>query len=113
MISLGICLTAWGTPRFKEALREALQRLDAAQLPLQQGLTHSSHVGSGPLSILVHGADDDEHTIRARVGIFYTGVIAGCNCADDPSPADEINEYCELQVVIDKSSGAATLSLSS
>ncbi len=40
--------------------------------------------------------------IRATAGIFYAGIIPGCSCADDPSPAHEYAEYCEVRLEIDR-----------
>ena len=39
-------------------------------------------------------ASEDAGLLRVKAGIFYTGIIAGCSCADDPTPIDELNEYC-------------------
>jgi len=36
------------------------------------------------------------------VGVFFQSVIGGCSCTDDPTPASEINEYCEALLEIDK-----------
>jgi len=49
--------------------------------------------------------------IRIKAGIFYTGVIGGCSCADDPSPSGETNEFCEVQLDIDKTTAATAVAL--
>ena len=54
---------------------------------------------------------DDEGFIRVKAGIFYKGIIAGCSCADDPTPAGENNEYCEVQLDIDKTTANTTVEL--
>ncbi|WP_296802845.1 hypothetical protein [Thiolapillus sp.] len=54
---------------------------------------------------------DDAGQILVRAGLFYTGIIAGCSCADDPGPVEEQNEYCEISVTIGKHSGKASLTL--
>jgi hypothetical protein len=46
-----------------------------------------------------------------KAGIFYTGVIAGCSCADDPTPVDELNEYCVVQFDIDRMTAETTVRL--
>jgi hypothetical protein len=38
-------------------------------------------------------------------------VIAGCSCADDPTPTNELDEFCELQLDIDKLTAVATVTL--
>ena len=111
MIHLPKSLAAWGGADFNTALKQEIEQMEGAQLPLQAGLSRSSYATGKPHTAVTLGAADDEACIRARVGIFYTGVIAGCNCADDPTPMDEENEYCEVQVSIDKRTGEATVSL--
>ncbi|MEZ5541890.1 MAG: hypothetical protein R3F42_07590 [Pseudomonadota bacterium] len=49
--------------------------------------------------------------IHARAGLFYTGIIAGCSCADDPTPVEEQAEYCVVDITIDRLTGAATIRL--
>lgn len=60
---------------------------------------------------MILGVTEEPECIRVRAGIFYTGVIAGCNCADDPSPIDEQNEYCVIQFVIDRTTAESIVSL--
>ncbi len=50
-------------------------------------------------------------SVRVKAGIFYKGVIAGCNCADDPSPIDEQNEHCVVQFLIDRLTAEASVTL--
>lgn len=45
---------------------------------------------------------EEENIIRVKASIFYTGIIHGCNCADDPSPVDELPEHCDVQLDINK-----------
>lgn len=58
---------------------------------------------------MVLGASDDPGFIHARVGVFFTGIIAGCSCADDPTPVDTQNEYCELRLTIAKATAEAAV----
>jgi len=111
MIYLHDAVQAYGSPQFESMLKQELEKLTAEQLPLQQGLTRSSHVAESPFTVMFLSAQDQSETIQARVGVFYAGVIAGCNCADDPTPIDEQNEYCEILVEIDKQSAATQFSL--
>lgn len=111
MIRFTESLAAWGTPQFDDALRREIEQLDPAALPLQQGLAHGSHVADGPVQVRVIGASDDGDTLRARVGVFYAGIVGGCSCADDPTPVDELSEYCELRIEITRATAAATITL--
>lgn len=104
-------LAAWGTPAFSAALKEEIERLDPQLLPLQQALARSSCVAPDPPTAMVISAEASDDRIRARAGIFYAGIIAGCSCADDPTPVDTINEYCEIEIAINRASGEATITL--
>jgi len=111
MIRLTETLSALHTPGFESALKRELERLDARTLPLQQGLTKGSHVGDDEFRVIVISVAEEAGSIHAKVGIFFTGIIAGCSCADDPTPVEGQPEYCEVQVQIDKASAEATLTL--
>jgi hypothetical protein len=111
MIQLPKSLNAWATPAFNATLKQELEQLDACQLPLQQGLSRSSYATDSPHTVVVLGATEEAGFVRAKVGIFYGGIIAGCSCADDPTPVEEENEYCELRVEIDKATGGAVVML--
>ncbi len=111
MIRLSNALKAWGTPGFEAILKREIGQLDAAQLPLQQGLAISSHVTDRPFQAMVISVHEAPGVIHVKAGIFYTGVIAGCSCADDPTPIDEQNEYCVVQFDIDRATANTTVTL--
>jgi len=111
MIKLPKSASAWDTPGFRDALKQEIEQLDAAMLPLQQGLSVSSLVTQRPFQVMILSAREEAGSIQAKAGIFYTGVIAGCSCADDPSPVDEQNEYCEVLLAIDRHTAATTVTL--
>ena len=100
MIKLPLSLQAWGTKDFNRVLKQEIQNLDPGFLPLQQGLSLSSYVGSSPISAIILKSRQETDSIIIKAGIFYTGIIAGCSCSDDPSPVDEQNEYCEIMIHI-------------
>ena len=60
---------------------------------------------------MVISVAEEPEVIRARTGVLFTSVIAGCSCADDPTPVDEQTEYCELLFEIDRQTAATTVSL--
>ena len=111
MIRLPNAPHAWGTPGFNDILKRELEQLDSDQLPLQQGLSTCSHVAGEGFKVMVIKAADAGDFIRARVGIFYAGIIAGCSCADDPTPVEAQSEYCEVQLDIDRRTGETTVAL--
>jgi hypothetical protein len=111
MIHLDKALKAWGSPDFQEILKREIKGLDAGQLPLQQGLSTGSHAVDDSLGVMIISVTEDADVIHAKAGIFYTGIIAGCSCADDPTPVDENHEYCVVQLDIDKTTAETTVSL--
>ena len=111
MIQLSKALKAWGTPSFKPALKEEIEQLDPNLLPLQQGLSQTSHVCDDNISAMIIGVSDESGFIRVKAGIFFTGMIPGCSCADDPSPVNEHAEYCEVQFDIDKLTAETAITL--
>ncbi len=62
-------------------------------------------------SVIIKRIDDAGPVIRARVGIFFKSVIADCSCADDPTPLNDLDGFCELQFDIDKMSAVAAVTL--
>jgi hypothetical protein len=46
-----------------------------------------------------------------KAGIFYSGVVTGCSCADDPTPVNEESEYCVVQLDINKQTGETAIAL--
>lgn len=111
MIKLVSSLAAWGTGDFKAVLKHELEQLGVAELPLQQGLTSGSHALDDNIEVLVLNVSETGITIHAKAAIFYKSMIAGCSCADDPTPIDEVNEHCEVIIDIDKSTAETTVTL--
>lgn len=110
-IHLPNALHAWPGPAFKAVLKAELEQLPAGALPLQEGLSLTSHANPDSLEVVILGVTEAAQHIRVRAGLFYTGVIAGCSCADDPTPVDEIVEHCEVRLEIDKRTGWASVTL--
>ena len=111
MIRLRKSVAAWGNPEFEDILKGELGELGVGQLPLQQGLSSGSHALDKPIEAMIISSTDDAGHIHVRAGIFYHGIIAGCSCADDPTPVDEHSEYCEVMLVIDRQTGETDISL--
>jgi len=111
MINLINALQAWGTPGFESTLKDEIQMLDAVSLPLQQGLVQSSHVSDEAFSPVIISTRNMRDRILVKTGIFYSGIIAGSCCADDPTTVCEQTEYCEVLFEIDKDSGDTRVTL--
>lgn len=104
-------LQAWGTPEFKQIIQQEIAQLDHAQLPLQQALSLSSAVTDSPIQAMMLAAHEEAELIRVKAGVFYTGVVAGCSCADDPTPLGEQQEYCVMEFCIDKLTAQTAVAL--
>ncbi|MFV9616929.1 MAG: hypothetical protein ACNYZG_13305, partial [Gammaproteobacteria bacterium] len=111
MFYLSQSLQAWNSDAFKNVLKKELCSINSNLLPLQQGLTQSSYAIGKNLSASVLRVESENNYIIVKAGLFYTGVIAGCNCADDPTPIDEINEYCDVLLRINKKTAETTVTL--
>jgi hypothetical protein len=111
MIRLTKALNAWGTPEFEDILKKEIEQINANQLPLQQGLATSSYATDDKFNVMIIRVTEGNGFIRAKAGIFYSGIIAGCSCADDPTPVNEHSEYCEVQLDINKLTAETTIAL--
>lgn len=111
MIRLEKALHAWKTPGFEAILKQEIAQLGHDRLPLQQGLSFGNHVAATPITVMINSVVEMEDVIRVRAGVLYQSIIAGCSCADDPTPISEMNEYCEMLLDIDKKSASAVITL--
>jgi hypothetical protein len=111
VIKLVNALEAWGTPGFENTLKDEIHKIDTRLLPLQEGLSQSSHVSEADISVVILNVTETSDVIRAKTGIIYAGIIAGSCCADDPTPMSEQTEYCEVQFDINKMTAEATVTI--
>jgi hypothetical protein len=111
MVKFDKALRAWETPGFEPVLKQEIEQLGANQLLLQQALSNSSSVSDEPVTVVIINVAEMGDVIRVKAGIFYRGVIGGCSCADDPAPDNEIDEYCEVQLDIDKFTAATRVEI--
>jgi hypothetical protein len=96
-------LEAWGSDSFYRLLKEEIESLQPGALPLHAGVTRGGVVDDNELTATVLGASDEAGVLQARVGIFFTEIVAGCSCGDDPAA---YNAYCEFLVTIDRQTAA-------
>ena len=91
-----------GSSKDLAALVEGLvAQAPAGTLPLQQGLRYGSYALEEEVAVSVLSAAVEAGGIRAKLGIHYRSLIAGCQCADDPTPPDTLPEYCEVWCLLD------------
>lgn len=111
MVYLNNSLSQWNSPAFEKALKNDLESLTGKELPLQAGLQHSSYALDNNIKTTILRSEEMADELVIKAGIFYSGIIAGCSCSDDPSPTDELTEYCEVKISIDKKTAAAQIVL--
>lgn len=111
MIKLSQTAQAFDSADFKKIAKEEIQNIDPEFLPLQQGLSHSSYVADTAISVIILNFNEENNTLHIKTGVFYSGIIAGCSCSDDPTPVDEQNEYCELQFEVNKKTAETSVKL--
>ena len=107
-VVLGAAAAAWGRDDFAAVLKRELLALPAGTLPLHLGTSQGGVVDPASLGLTVLGAVETGGEIRARAGVFFTEIVGGCSCGDDPLTA---NAYCELEIRIDPARGTARFSI--
>lgn len=111
-MQLNESLQAWGDPEFEAVFKRELAAVPVDILPLQQGMRQGAYVLDEPLTVTLLSTHAEADVIRVNAGVFFSSIIPGCSCADDPTPVEPINEYCEVQVAIDRRTGEASARLS-
>ncbi len=94
-----------------DVLKAELEAQPPDRLPLQQALARGSHALGAGFSVTVLHVTVQHDLVRARVGVFFEGLVAGCGCADDPTPVQPHPEYCELLLEVDRGTGWARVEL--
>lgn len=97
-------LRAWSAGRFAETLKREIETLPAGTLPLQRAVTQGGYVDDSTVTATVIAVDAGGAAIEAKVGVFFTEVIASCGCGEEPMPT---HAYCVLQLRIDRATGQA------
>lgn len=111
MIHLSKALSAWGQEDFPAVLRSETEQLPHSALPLQEGLSYSSYVSDEPFQLMILRVNEEGDQIHAVARVLYSGVIAGCSCADDPTPLDTQTESCLLELRLDKRDASVSFTL--
>lgn len=111
MTCLAASLRAWGSPAFEATLKDELEGLATSALPLQAAVAYGSCVADGPIKVMIMQIDASGPRLSIKVGVAFHSIIAGCNCADDPTPVNELAEFCELLLDIDKMTADTSVTL--
>lgn len=111
MIKFTNALQAWDNADFETVLKADIEALGVGKLPLQHGMSIGSYALDKHISVMLLNVAEAAGSIQVKAGIFFLGVIPGACCADDPTPVEGQNEYCEVLLAIDKITAEATVSL--
>jgi len=106
-ISLKHCLDTTDAVDLKRRLGATLGGLPTGTLPLRHGCEQGGLVDDHDISASVLGVEQTPDHVTARVGVFFTEIVGGCNCHDDPLQA---SAYCVIEVRIDRTTGATEFS---
>lgn len=109
MNSLRRSVAAFGTPDFAAALRADLAALGPDALGLQQALTAGSTAVCDGIDVMLLRQTESSDGLQVRIGVFFTSILSGCACADDPTPENTHSEYCEIDITIDRRTGMARI----
>lgn len=99
MLKFHAMLGNFGSGVIEKTLKRELEGLPPGTLPLHRCITRGGHVDDSAITATVINVEQGPGRLQCKVGIFFTEIIAGCGCGDDPFPE---NAYCELMVSIDK-----------
>ena len=97
-------LRAWPGAAFAQTLKREIEGLPPAALSLERCITPGSYVGDAPLTVTVLHSAEAGTAIEAKIGVFFTEIVASCGCGAEPM---EQNAYCEMRVCIDQASAEA------
>ncbi len=93
---------------FAQRLKQTLRQLPTGSLPLHQATTQGGLVDDSRLDISLISHRLHEDHLAVRIAVFFDEIVGGCNCHDDPVPA---NAYCLLDMRIDRTSGLSEFTL--
>ena len=100
-------LQAWQSDAFSRVLKEEIKGMDARTFPLQKGCTRGGVVDdTDDITATVIKGIDEERSIVADVGIFFTETLVACSCGEEP---ESVNSYCQLRIRIDKATAEAQI----
>ena len=98
-VTLRRALRDWETETFAATLKAQLEGLGTECLPLSEATAQGGLVDDRDISVMVLRSHEERHRICAQVGVFFSEIVGGCSCGDDPFVQ---TAYCELEVYIDK-----------
>lgn len=109
MLKFPNALRSWTFDSFERTLKSEIENLKTGTLPLENGISQGGRIDDSNITATILSTSDNPSMIKTKAGIFFTEIVGGCNCNDDPV---EINAYCEIIINIDKSTANADIDAS-
>jgi len=108
MTILSNSLLNWQQPQFKSVLTLELLQLSSEELPLHKATNSGGFIKPEQLDLVILSTKENNDDLLIKTGIFFTELIGGCNCHDDPT---EENIYCEALITINKKNARSQITL--
>lgn len=108
MVDLSNTRAAWGADNFSDVLKNEMRTIAPDLLPLYIESAQGGLMDFNDISISILSATENEKTLDLKVGLFYTELVGGCNCDDDPTP---VNSWGTLEIIIERKTAATYFSL--
>jgi len=89
----------------RQRLTQVLESLPVDALPLIECTTQGGYIDAQSMGVSVLKMTPLEHDWQATVGVFFTEVVGGCNCADEPY---RVNGYGEFILTIHRQTAETT-----
>lgn len=103
------CLATTEAKDFAMHLVALLKTLDPSDLPLAAGCTQGGQIDAEGIQFSVMGHERQAGGATARVGVFFTEVVGGCNCHDDPVRS---NAYLVIEIALEGHKGQMDIRVS-
>lgn len=94
------------TDRLAQDIAAAFRDIPAGSLPLQGCCHQGGAIDDGTVEISVVSVRADEQQISAELNVFFTEVVGGCNCNDDPVGYPMC---CQMRLRIDRATAESRL----
>ena len=108
VIQLPDSVRNWNSAEFSSCFKREIRGLPSGTLPLQSRGMQNGLVDDSDLSLILLQTTETEDTYTIKTGIFFSEIIGGCSCGDEPAAE---NAYCEIWVRIHKKTAEASISL--
>jgi len=93
---------------FSQDFKHYIEHLAPDTLPLHQCTSQGGAVDDTDLSASILSIEETSNRIEVKMAVFFTEIIGGCSCGDDPVAE---NAYGELLAIIDKDSRQLSFSV--